>query len=322
MFLILLMAPYLLIAVMNWGGELDDMRESHIRYEVAMRIGLTPELSPEERERLFEEEVQEEYRRQGLDRPFVIRNFRHMWWAITLDLGRAHDMISDTFSRQARAIVAERVSPTALLLGVAMLTLLAVSVPVGLLLSFLSRRRGRFLDRMGTRLAPISAVPIWFYGLLLPLIFLSHVRGLPWGMAIGAILLGAVFASIYSWRTFFVGHSSDEQVEPAAGSGSCKGALDRPSFLRPTAPRMITHVLILTASVLTGSIVLEALLGWPGLGRLLYQAILLNDTPVVLGTLVIYGYVLAFVAVIVFLLDFLDVRLMQRRGRVAAQGGV
>jgi len=72
---------------------------------------------------------------------------------------------------------------------------------------------------------------------------------------------------------------------------------------------------------LMGSIVLEVVFRWPGLGYTLLSAIQMRDTAVILGALVIYGFVLAFLAVMVFLLDFLDVWLMQRRGRVAAQGG-
>ncbi len=319
LFLVLLVVPYLIITVMNWDGVLDEMRESQIRYEVAMRIGLTikpQELPPAERERLIEEAVQEEYRRQGLDRPFVIRNFRHMWWAITLDLGRSQDMISDTFSRQARTILVERVWPTFRLFGIAMLLVFLISFFFAMLSC---RRPGRFLDRLFIRLAPISAVPVWFYALLLPPVFAAHTGALPWGRAVGAILLGSVFGGIYNWRTFFVGHSSDEQLDPAGAGESSAETIDRGSFMRPTPTRITSHFLVLATSVLMGAIVLEAVLNWPGLGRLLYQAILLNDTAVILGALVIYGYVLALLVVVVFLLDFLEVRLILRRMRAGEE---
>ncbi len=310
-----------MIAIMNRDGALDTVREAQIRHEVNLMVALDPELQrlpPEELQQLVDDLAQHEYSRQVLDRPFVIRNFRHMWWAITLDLGRSQDMISDTFSRQVRTILAERVWPTFRLFGIAMLLVFLVSFFFAMLSS---RRPGRFLDRLFIRLAPISAVPVWFYALLLALVFAAHTGGLPWGRALGAILLGSVFAGIYSWRTFFVGHSSGEQFDPAGAGEPSPETIDRGSFMRPTSTRIIAHFLVLATSVLMGSIVLEAVLNWPGLGRLLYQAILLNDTAVILGALVIYGYVLAFLAVMVFLLDFLDVWLMQRRGWVAAQGG-
>jgi len=345
--LILFVVPYLTIAVMNWDGALDQMRKSQVRWEVVIRVYEDPdlqELPPAGVQRLIDEQVQEEYRRQGLDQPFMRRNFIHMLRAITLDLGRSDAVMSDMGSRRARTILAERVWPTALLFGVAMLALFAVSVPVGLLLSSLSRGRGRFLDRLGTRLAPISVAPGWFYGIFLILIFYAGLGLLrPGGMVdlglspgspgyvlsvlrhmvypVSAILLGSVFVAIYSWRTFFVGHSNDEQVEPPRGSESSTGTVDRGSFLRPSPPRVIMYFLVMVTSLLMGSIIVEVIFNWPGLGRLLYRAIQMNDTPVILGSLVIYGYGLAFLTVMVFLLDFLDVWLIQRRGWVAAQGG-
>lgn len=324
LFLVLLLAPYLTISIMNLGGELDNMRKAQIRFEVAQRIYTDPDLQglpPEELGQMVDELSELKYRELGLDQPLIRRNFNHMWRAISLNLGQSESMVSDIGSRSAPIILAERLEPTFLLFGIAMLALFAMSVPVGLLLSVVSRRRGRFLDRLVIRLAPISAAPVWFYGLLLALVFAAHGGGLPWGRAVGAILLGSVFASIYSWRTFFLGHSNDEQNEPAGAGESSAGVVDRGSFVRPTPPRIIIHFLILAAGVLMASIILEVVLNWPGVGQLLYQAMMLNDTPVILGALVIYGYVLAFLVVMVFLLDFLDVWLIQRRGLAEAQGG-
>jgi len=51
-----------------------------------------------------------------------------------------------------------------------------------------------------------------------------------------------------------------------------------------------------------GAIILETVFNWPGLGRLLYQAIGLFDTAVIVGSNVIYAYLLAMT---VFLLDFI-----------------
>ncbi len=50
-----------------------------------------------------------------------------------------------------------------------------------------------------------------------------------------------------------------------------------------------------------GATVLETVFRWPGVGRLFYEAINLSDTPVIVGTVVIFGYLLA---LSVLLLDF------------------
>jgi peptide/nickel transport system permease protein len=58
----------------------------------------------------------------------------------------------------------------------------------------------------------------------------------------------------------------------------------------------------LLISLWTGAIILETVFNWPGLGRLLFQAIGLHEVPVIVGTTVIYAYLLA---ITVFLLDFI-----------------
>jgi peptide/nickel transport system permease protein len=59
---------------------------------------------------------------------------------------------------------------------------------------------------------------------------------------------------------------------------------------------------LLVIGLWTGAIILETVFNWPGLGRLLYRAIGLFDTPVIVGSAVIYAYLLA---ITVFLLDII-----------------
>lgn len=341
LFLILLIVPYLIIGVINRDGTLDEMHRSRIRYEVVRLCSADPdlqELPPAEFQRLVDEAIQEEFIRQEFDRPFLRRNFTHLWRATILDLGWSQTLIGD--SREVRPLLAERVGRTSLLFGTAMILMLLISLFVDLAAS---RHRGRFLDRLGTMLAPFSAVPGWFYGIFLILIVSAVGLPPPGGMAdfglspgspgyvlsvlrhlilpVSAISLGSIFVAIYSWRTFFVGRSSDERIESAGAGRSSSATSVSGSFLRPTPPRAIIYFLVLVTSLLMGSIIVEMIFNWPGLGRLLYQAIQVNQTPVILGSLVIYGYVLAFLAVMVFVLDFLDVWLIQRRASAGAPGG-
>ena len=72
--------------------------------------------------------------------------------------------------------------------------------------------------------------------------------------------------------------------------------------LRPTMPPILTSFLLVLITMWMGQIVLETVFQWPGLGRTFYLAIGLNDTPVIIGITVIYGYLLA---ATVFVLDFI-----------------
>ena len=79
--------------------------------------------------------------------------------------------------------------------------------------------------------------------------------------------------------------------------GSCL----RAETISATLPTIITNFALTLIAVVGGAIITETVFLWPGLGRTLYQAIGLYDTPVIVGTTIIYAYLLA---ITVFLLDF------------------
>jgi peptide/nickel transport system permease protein len=116
-----------------------------------------------------------------------------------------------------------------------------------------------------------------------------------------ALIVSALFLSIYNWRTFFLIYSSEDYVEMAKAKGLTARDVERRYILRPTLPTIITNFALLLITVWTGAIITETVFLWPGLGRTLYRAIGLYDTPVIVGSTIIYAYLLA---ITVFLLDF------------------
>jgi peptide/nickel transport system permease protein len=77
--------------------------------------------------------------------------------------------------------------------------------------------------------------------------------------------------------------------------------IERRYILRPTLPTIITSFALLLIALWTGFVITETVFLWPGLGRTLYRAIGFYDTPVIVGSTIIYAYLLA---ITVFLLDF------------------
>jgi hypothetical protein len=129
-------------------------------------------------------------------------------------------------------------------------------------------------------------------------------------------VLSSIFISIYSWRTFFLIHSSEDYVEMARAKGLSTGLIERRYILRPTLSPIITSFALMLIGLWSGAIILEQVFNWPGLGTLLFRAIGHRDTPVIIGSVVIFAYLLALT---VFLLDILyavldpRVRIMGRR---------
>jgi len=90
-------------------------------------------------------------------------------------------------------------------------------------------------------------------------------------------------------------------VELARAKGLSVRGVDTRYILRPTMPPILTHLLLVLITMWMGQIVLETVFNWPGIGRIFYWATQASDTPVIIGVIVIFGYLLA---ATVFVLDF------------------
>jgi len=330
---------YITVIVANMGGEVDKIRMATIRETVALAATADPSfknLTSEERINLINERVELEAKRYGLDRPFILRSFEYLKDAMTLNLGFAQQLVSDSGSRLVRNIILERLPSTLVLFGTANLLLFFVALFAGL---SLSRRYGSWADKVVLALAPTSAAPPWFYGIFLILIFAALLGLLPFGgmvsapppengfeyalsllehmiLPVSAWLLSAIFLTIYNWRTFFLIYASEDYVEMAKAKGLPDGMIERRYILRPTLPNIITSFALLLITLWTGAIITETVFNWPGIGQLYARAIGAFDTPVIVANVVIYAYLLALT---VFVLDFVYA-LVDPRVRVGEGG--
>jgi peptide/nickel transport system permease protein len=317
-------ALFLSVLIANMGGYVDDIRRALIREDVQQAFILDPalrRLDDTEKQVRMEEMILAAEHRQGLDQPFMLRAVRYMWNAITLDLGRATNMNSDSGSREVTRILLERLPNTLLLWTSSNIIMFFLSIGAAL---FLSRRYGSILDKMVVALSPTSSAPAWFYGIFLILIFASMLKFLPFGGMVDApppegILKYALsllrhmalpvlafacstgIASVYGWRTFFMIFSTEDYVEMAKAKGLSSRSIERRYIMRPTLPAIITNFALLLVFSWSGATVFETVFNWPGLGLIFYRAILLVETPVIIGETVIYAYLLG---ISVFLLEF------------------
>jgi len=316
---------YLTILIANMGGFVDRIMKGEIRDRVTQTIINSPSaqsMDPDVRKKLIQETIASEEERIGLNVPIAIRNARYLKNALLLQLGRSINMTSDAGSRTVRLILLERLPPTLLLMGTSQLFLFFSSIFLAL---NLSRRYGNVWDKLVVALSPTSAVPPWFYGIFLILIFAAVLKILPFGGMVDSpppsnpidyslnllkhmilpavsLVISSFFLSIYSYRTFFLIYSSEDYVEMAKAKGLPSRDVERRYVLRPTLPNIITNFALLIISLWTGATITETVFLWPGLGRTLYQAIGLYDTPIIVGSTIIYAYLLALT---VFLLDFI-----------------
>jgi peptide/nickel transport system permease protein len=325
LFITIVVAIYITIIIANMGGYVDQIMRGEIRERITLQVTQNPAnkfLAPEDMNKMILEKIALEEKRLGLNQPILLRNFRFLTNALTLNLGRAINMTSDSGSKTVRLIILERLPATLLLMGISNFTLFFGSIFIAL---SLSRKYGSLWDKLVIALSPTSSAPSWFYGIFLILIFAAVLKILPFGGMIDApppqnkleyglsvlkhlilpassLIISSTFLSIYNWRTFFLIYSSEDYVEMAKAKGLSDRDIERRYILRPTLPIIVTNFALLLIGTWTGAIITETIFQWPGLGRTTFRAIGLYDVPVIVGTTIIYAYLLALT---VFLLDFI-----------------
>ncbi len=334
----LVIAIFLVIIVANLGGKIDEIIEQEIRLTVNMQLqdprfksqlgyscetmckgmgvmeeGVLKQCVAQCMQSWVDERTRILMRTYGLDQPFVLRALYYLRDALTLSLGRAQRIYSDTGSREVWAIISERLPQTILLFTTANVVIFFMELFIGLALS---RKYGSIFDKLAVTLAPLSSMPGWFYGLFMILTFafwlkLFPSRGMvsapppedPWLYALDVLwhmvlpiiswIIAYVPIGVYYYRTFFLLFSTEEYVEYAKARGVPSRVIERRYILRPTLPPIITSFALMLIGSWMGAIITETVFQWPGLGMKFYEAINFSDAPVVIGIIAIYAYLLA-----------------------------
>jgi len=221
----------------------------------------------------------------GLDQP-LLTQYR------TFLVGLAHGDLGTSFRYNApvTAQIREKFPNTAALALAAMGFAILFAIPLGVLAAVF---RGTFVDHaaMTVALAGISMPNFWL-GPLLAILFAVRLGWLPVSgiggfshLVLPAVTLGAALSAILARMTrASVLEELGELYVLAARARGLSGAraVVRHAFRNSLIP-IVTIVGLQFGAVLTGTIITETIFAWPGLGRLLIQAISFRDYPLVQG---------------------------------------
>ncbi len=313
------------IIAANLGGYVDEIQRRQIEEAISMSTRPDPDQTPEERIATLRANIEAAQDAAGLNDPFLLRTLYWLTPALTLDLGTSQRGIRSITTLgperfNVRQLIVERMPATLLLFGVTNIAIFFISIGLALRIS---RQRGTWIDRLIVLLSPTSAAPSWFYGILLIAVFAGGIGILPFGgmlpspppetrliyyyemvrhmvLPFAAVFLSAFFQSVYIWRTFFLIYADEDYVEMAQAKGLSEKQIARTYLLRPTLPPIITGFALVVISAWSGSVILETIFNWPGLGALFFTAIQRFDIAVIVGLTVVYAY---FLALTIFVLD-------------------
>lgn len=230
----------------------------------------------------------------SLDQPWYQRLPGMVGRVLTFDLGEARTLRSTEGSSSIVDIVLERLPNTIVLLTTALLITALLGISAGV---WLATRAGSRIDRAVTYLAAVSnALPGWWTGILLILVFSFALRLLPSGgmystppptgalerlgdllwhalLPILTLVLVSIGPSIYVVRTMTLNVAQQDHVTLARAKGMPAGIVARRHILRVAAPPIVTGLILGLAGTLGGSILVETVFNWQGMGRLYYDAI-------------------------------------------------
>lgn len=238
-------------------------------------------------------------RELGLDKPLPVQYFI---WVINLlhgDFGRSY-----TLNRPVLAIVLDRFQATLILAGAAFV----LSALIGLLAGIVSAvRQFGWTDRIVTFFVLIGiSMPSFWLGLILILVFAVHWRLLPasgmyeiYGggdildlarhLALPAITLAVVAAGVVArlTRAAMLEVLRQDYVRTARAKGLSERKVIYRHAFRAALVSVIPVLGIQAGFVLGGSVYIETVFQWPGLGQLLVQAVSTRDILVVQGGVLI-----------------------------------
>lgn len=235
-------------------------------------------------------EMYDQVRRSiGLDRPLIVQYFTYLGDLLQGDLGTS-------FQSQlpVSQMIANRIPATLELGGAALLVTFVVGLPLGLYAGY---RRGKVVDRIASLLAVLGqAAPTFWIGILAILVLAVHLGLLPAGGrgGISHLILPAVtmaWASVAGvtrlMRSAVLETLESDYIRLCRVKGMSESRVLWKHALRNAALPVLTFGGVVTAGMMTGSVVTEAVFVWPGTGRLLLDAIGARDFPVVQGVVLV-----------------------------------
>lgn len=222
----------------------------------------------------------------GLDQPFYVQYGRYLERAVQGDLGYSYQL-----QMPVTQAILSRFPYTLQLTLAGIFVELLIGVPAGLLAA---SRRSTWLDgtSMVASLIGVSSPPFWL-GLLMLYFFAFRLGLFPLGGA-GSwqhLILPAVTAGLggAGWYARMTRSSalevlSADYVRTARAKGLASGQVLRRHVLRNAINPIVTMVGMDIPWFVGGVVLIETVFAWPGIGRMMVDAILTDDVPLILGT--------------------------------------
>jgi peptide/nickel transport system permease protein len=237
--------------------------------------------------------------RFGLDQPLLHQLWIYLKGYATLDLGFSYRQ-----EQPVLTLILDRLPATLILTGTAFL----ISLVLGVLLGTLAARRaGRWSDSLITTVALIFyATPLFWVALMSQIVFslklgwlpnvgyetiganytgLSRMSDIAHHLALPAITLGLFFTALYArmMRASMLEVTGADFVKTARAKGLPDSIITRRHIARNAILPVVTLAGLQAGQLVGGAVLTETVFAWPGIGRLMFDALIQRDYSVLLG---------------------------------------
>ncbi|MGE5550653.1 MAG: ABC transporter permease, partial [Bacteroidota bacterium] len=235
----------------------------------------------------------------GLDRPWYEQYGRWAWGMVTGNWGR-----SFTSGRPVLEEIYDRLWATLQLMMLSFLISFCLAVPLGIISAI---KRYSFLDWFVTTGSLFGvSIPTFWFGLMAQMVFAVYLRWLPSGgqFTIGmgfnlldrlryilmpAFVLGLV--SIAGWSRYVRSSMLDVLGQDYIRTARAKGLTEKTVIFKHALKNALIPVVTIMGLELPaffgGAVITESIFAWPGMGRLLFTAVMARNYPIVMGIVMI-----------------------------------
>jgi peptide/nickel transport system permease protein len=258
----------------------------------------------------------------GLDRPFLVRFAEWLWDVARGDLGT-----SIFANLTVTHMIGQRVEPTLSLMALTLVFSIVVAVPLGVLAA---AKAGSWIDRLVMLFAVLGfSVPVFVVGYVLAYVFALQLdwlpvqgytplsRGVwPWlsNLILPVLALGAIYIALIAriTRASMLEVLGQDYIRTARAKGLGLAPILFLHALKNASVPIVTVIGLGVALLIGGAVVTESVFAIPGIGRLVVDAILRRDYPVIQGVTLMFSFLYVLVNLVVDVLySLLDPRIRQ-----------
>jgi peptide/nickel transport system permease protein len=237
----------------------------------------------------------------GFDQPFHVQYGRFLVRLAQGDLGR-----SLRHRQGALDLVIERAPATLQLAGAGILFAIIIALPAGILAAV---TRGTFTEAGVMVMALLGqSIPVFWLGLALIIIFGVELRWLPISgtgtlahLIMPTIAVGTFTAASIArlTRSSILEQLGQDYTRTARSKGVGERRVLWRHILRNAAIPVVTIIGLQLGQLLSGALITETIFAWPGIGRLVFNAVLQGDYPVVQATVIAFAVIFGLVNLLV-----------------------